>query len=123
MQPKAELNARLRAAAVLFRMVHGDKNQMRIEFRCPSCGALNEGEEHEFVYQHTMPPTWEAQCAWCHRLQSVSPRPLIAKLVNNRNQYENVEEVLRNLERFGRSSLNWQDREEWIWGDEGWPKY
>lgn len=57
------------------RVVKGPK----IQFGCSSCGATNEGEEDEFMPQHTMPPSWMARCAFCESTVRVFPTALIAR--------------------------------------------
>lgn len=52
-----------------------------LRFTCNSCSAENEGQEHEFKPQNTIPPTWLAVCGYCHSTCRVSPTPLIAKHV------------------------------------------
>jgi hypothetical protein len=69
----------------------------RLQFRCSSCGALNEGETEEFSYQHTMPPTWMAKCGWCDMIQRVAPSPLIAQYVGSRGPAAALAEVVNRL--------------------------
>ena len=54
-----------------------------IQFRCDSCGALNEGTPDEFIEQHTMPPSWRAKCAFCGVTCRCFPSPLIARTVGS----------------------------------------
>jgi hypothetical protein len=50
-----------------------------LQFKCSSCHAVNQGQEHEFRPQNTMPPTWLADCGFCHLEQRVAPMALLAK--------------------------------------------
>jgi hypothetical protein len=50
-----------------------------IVFRCEACGATNEGEPDEFEPQNTMPPSWTAECGFCHCRVQCFPSALIAR--------------------------------------------
>ncbi len=50
-----------------------------ITFKCEACGALNEGEPDEFEPQNTMPPSWTAECGFCHCRVRCFPSALIAR--------------------------------------------
>ncbi len=50
-----------------------------IIFKCDCCGATCEGDADEFTRRNTMPPTWTAECGYCHALVQCSPSPLISK--------------------------------------------
>lgn len=52
-----------------------------IQFKCDSCGAVNEGQPDEFTPRNTMPPSWIASCGFCYCKQTVFPSALIAKTV------------------------------------------
>lgn len=55
--------------------------QPAIQFHCHHCGAVNQGEPHEFRERNTTPPTWLARCGSCRLDSAVSPTPLIARKV------------------------------------------
>jgi hypothetical protein len=52
-----------------------------IRFTCRSCGAVNEGKPEEFRARHTMPPSYDARCAFCGCTSVCYPTPLIAREV------------------------------------------
>ena len=52
-----------------------------IQFKCESCGAINEGEPEEFRACHTAPPSFDATCAFCHLVTRCYSSALIARTV------------------------------------------
>lgn len=64
-----------------------------IQFKCGSCGAINQGEAEEFVSQNTRPPTWAASCAYCRAVTHCSPLPLIARFVGAMSSNEVLGEI------------------------------
>lgn len=52
----------------------------KLEFKCNYCGARCQGHAREFKELHTMPPQWEAKCAYCFNAIRVAPTPLIARV-------------------------------------------
>jgi hypothetical protein len=52
-----------------------------IRFRCDHCGALNQGPVSEFKPRYTSPPSWYAECGFCHNNSVCYPTPMIAKHV------------------------------------------
>ena len=54
-----------------------------IQFKCDACGAVNEGEAHEFLPLHTMPPSFRARCAFCRCETTCFPRALVARVAGD----------------------------------------
>ena len=54
-----------------------------LTFKCSHCGATCEGEESEFRYQHTNPPTWLIDCGFCRMENRTTPKALTAKHVGS----------------------------------------
>ena len=66
-----------------------------ISFTCDKCGAVNQGDLHEFTPQNTMPPSWLAECGFCHLIAVVFPGPLIARCVGSKSPNEVWDEVTK----------------------------
>lgn len=54
-----------------------------LQFKCTHCGAVNEGEAHEFRDLNTSPPLWGATCGHCNLESKVYIPALAAKLVGS----------------------------------------
>lgn len=55
-----------------------------IKFTCTWCKAENEGDVTDFEPLHTMPPSFRAQCGFCHLMVNCFPHALISAVVGGR---------------------------------------
>lgn len=67
----------------------------KLTFTCKHCGAVCDGDVHEFRDLNTMPPMWEVDCGWCHLGNTLTHPALVARFVGRMGD----EDVFRAVQR------------------------